>query len=184
MSYKVETSMKTGEYAGQYGQMIKYAVKFEDQNEAVELSQKPETPAPKTGDVLEGEIEDTKWGKRFKKARVGGYGSKSDPEVQKAIIRQNSLTNAVNYCIAKSQTNKKYELSGKHIIQVATFFSKYSLGQVSVVMSPEEIASEFGYTKELTEEPKQTAVTGDSNDDLNPEGEEMDLDKSWDSEEK
>lgn len=75
----------------------------------------------------------------------GGFkpGFKSDPETQKAIIRQNSLTNAVNYCIAKAQlmvqtdpdTAKEAfeELSGKHVIAVATYFAKYSEGLSTVV---------------------------------------------------
>lgn len=79
---KVISAMKTGSYTGKFGTMVKYAIQFEGQEEAVELSQKPETPAPKAGDELEGTIEDTQYGKRFKKAQgsfsKGGF-SKSDP---------------------------------------------------------------------------------------------------------
>jgi len=105
----------------------------------------------KEGESLEGEvIDDPKWGKQFKRAGfVGGkFGSKNDPEINRMIIRQNALTNAVNYAIAKyAKTPDK--MSGKEIIQCATYFAKYSEGKVTVVMTPEEIAKEFGY-----EEPK------------------------------
>lgn len=39
---------------------------------------------------------------------------------------------------------KKY-LSGKQIIQVATYFKRYNEGKVTCVSTPEEIAKEFGY---------------------------------------
>ena len=99
MNYTVESAMRTGEYTTQYGPMAKYAIKFQNQDEAVEMSQKPDTPAPKAGDILEGEIESTQHGKRFKKARVGG-GRFNDPQTRMEIIRQNALTNAVNFCVA------------------------------------------------------------------------------------
>jgi len=134
--------------------MAKYAIKFQNQDEAVEMSQKPDTPAPKAGDILEGEIESTQHGKRFKKARVGG-GRFNDPQTRMEIIRQNALTNAVNFCVAKATLKKDPEyLSGKQVVQVATYFAKYSGGKVTVMMSPEEIAKEFGYKQEPEPEPE------------------------------
>ena len=124
--------MKTGEYESKFGQMYKYTVQLEGEAEAVELSQKPSTPAP-SGEI-EGTIEDTQYGRKFRKEKPAFSGSsKNDPSVQKSIIRQNALTNAVNYCIAKSAQDKEYELSGKHVIEVATYFAKYSQGEVTVV---------------------------------------------------
>jgi hypothetical protein len=174
MTYKIANAMKTGEYESKFGKMFKYTIQFEGESEAVELSQKPESPAPKVGDQLEGTIEDTQYGRKFRKERkeggqVGGY--KSNPETQKQIIRQNALTNAVAYCIAKSQADKKYELSGKHVIQVATYFAKYSFGSVTVVTEnekPEEPKDEPQDTP-LPPEPEETDETHDTEDDINLE---------------
>lgn len=139
MEYKIVNSMRTGEFDSKFGKMVKYTVQLEDENEAVELVQKPDSPEPKSGDVIEGTIENTQYGRKFKKERSGGFGgSKSDPATQKAIIRQNALTNAVNYCIAKANLDKNYELSGKGVIQVATYFAKYSEGLVTVVTENEK----------------------------------------------
>ena len=124
----------------------------------------------KVGDELEGEWEKTQYGMKFKKAYSGGGGGKygkNNPETQAQIIRQNSLTNAVAYCTAKANLMKKEDgekyLSGKGIIQVATYFSKYSLGKITVVMTLEEIAKELGYEAK-EEKPvveKEVVTSGD-----------------------
>lgn len=142
MTYTIKNSMKTGEYEGKYGKLYKYTIQLEGESDAVELSQKPDSPEPKTGDVLEGTIEDTQYGKKFKKALAPFGGSqKSDPATQKAIIRQNALTNAVNYVTAKAQLMKPEEgmkyMSGKGVVQVATYFAKYSMGEITVVTENE-----------------------------------------------
>ena len=144
MKYKIIQSMKTGEFTGQYGRTIKYGMVLSDEAdntiEGVELSQKPETPLP-VGEI-EGTIEDTQWGKRFKKTPTGGGFSKfNDPQTRNEIIRQNSLTNAVAFCTAKANLMEKKVaieyLTGKKIIQVATYFAKYSKGEVTVVTENE-----------------------------------------------
>lgn len=151
MEYKIINAMPAGEFEGKFGKTLKYTLMLEGEQTSVELNQKPATPAPKAGDVITGTIEEGPYGRKFKKeSQSGGFGGngKPDPATQKAIIRQNALTNAVNYCIAKTQSDKTYELSGKHIVEVATFFSKYSLGEITVTMTPEEIAEKFGYKVE------------------------------------
>jgi len=97
MTYKVINSMKTGSYTGKFGEMFKYAVQLEGVDGAVELSQKPDTPEPKAGDDLNGTIEETQYGKKFKKEQApykgGGAGNRGyDSE---GMAWGNSLTNAV-----------------------------------------------------------------------------------------
>jgi len=158
--------MKTRTFTTEHGTFDSYAVMLEGETEAVEIVQKPATPPP-SGEIS-GTIETSKWGRKLKKEQLGGYsgGSKSDPATQKTIVRQNSLTNAVAYCTAKANLDKDYKLTGKEVIQVATYFAKYSLGEVTVVTENKP--------EEKTEE-KQTVVTGNKED-------EPDLDKSWDDE--
>jgi len=137
MEYKIINAMPAGEFEGRFGKTLKYTLMLEGEQTSVELNQKPTTPAPKAGDVITGTIEEGPYGRKFKKeSQSGGFGGngKSDPAIQKAIIRQNALTNAVNYCIAKATMTKdeKY-LTGKEVIQVATYFAKYSEGLVTVV---------------------------------------------------
>jgi hypothetical protein len=158
--YEIIGAMKTREFSGQYGKTFVYTINISGLNledgssEPLELNQKPESPAPKAGDKIIGHIEDGKYGTRvFKRVKQSGgfQGGRSDPATRKEIIRQNSLTNAVAYCTAKANLDKTYKLLGKEIIQVATYFAKYSLGEISVVMSPEEIAKEFGYEESKEE---------------------------------
>ena len=175
MDYKVVSAMKVGEFTGQYGLSYKYAVQFEGQMDAVQLSQKPETPAPKAGDILSGTIEETKWGKQFRKESKGG-GRYNDPQTRKEIIRQNALTNAVNFCVSKANLMDKKEavkyLSGKKVIQAASYFAKYSEGEQTVAMTPEEVIalhgeSPQGETQENETQETQTIET--------PRGEEIPL---------
>lgn len=101
MNYTVTNAMKTREYAGKYGTMHSYAMQLEGVDATVELSQKPETAPPKSGDTLDGTIEDTQYGKRFKKAQPansfsGGTTSRqNDPDTRASIERQSALKAAV-----------------------------------------------------------------------------------------
>ena len=169
MNYKVTNSMKTREFTGRYGRTFVYTLNLENLKlengdpEPIEISQKPETPAPKVGDEISGNIEQGKYGVRIlKKDKTGGFG-KNDPQTREEIIRQNSLTNAVNFCVGKANHMQAKDavdyLTGKQIIQVATYFAKYSQGKVTVVMEPGEIAKEFGYQE--TEEPVNDGEMGE-----------------------
>jgi hypothetical protein len=151
---KVLSAMKTGEFNGKYGRLFKYAVQFEGQDEAVELNQKPDSPAPKAGDILEGTIETTQYGRRFKRAQSGGFGGgfKADPERQKSIEWQSARRDALDYCIAKARLlfdlkktkEAEEELSGKHIFEVALYFKGIETGatQLEKKKVPPEIEPE------------------------------------------
>src|ERR1035437_8455397 len=58
----------------------------------------------KVGQELEGEWKTDQYGTKFEVARSGGggFGGKSDPERQGSIERQNSLSNAVAFCLGKA----------------------------------------------------------------------------------
>lgn len=103
----------------------------------------------KIGDSLEGNIsqEVSKAGKdywKFIEERQGPPGGKSygkSPEEQDAIIRQNALTNSVAYSIGFANllmqgtpTQKKRALEvldGKSVLKTASFFAKFSKGEVN-----------------------------------------------------
>lgn len=146
--YTVINAMKSGEFDGKYGKTFKYLVQLKDEtgNEVTaEVNQKPDSPVP-TGEI-NGTIETTQYGNKFKKEQTGGtFGGgapRNDPATRLEIIRQNSLTNAVAYCTAKANLMPQKEalkfLTGKEIIQVATYFAKYSQGLVTVVNDPEPV---------------------------------------------
>lgn len=76
----IAVSDNVKEYPGKYGNMKNYKIKFEETPDViVQLSQKAETPAPKTGDVIEGTIDmSAQYGPKFKKAftpKAGGNTS-------------------------------------------------------------------------------------------------------------
>lgn len=66
MQYKITDVKKLKEYEGKYGKLVSYSIQID--GEWVQLSQKPETPAPQIGSEIEGSITDTEYGKKFKKA--------------------------------------------------------------------------------------------------------------------
>lgn len=59
-------SEKIKNWSNNYGDFTTYTVKFPDSDDAVQLNKKSDSPAPKEGDVLYGEITETEFGKRFK----------------------------------------------------------------------------------------------------------------------
>ena len=134
--YKIISCVADGGYEGKYGQMSKYKLTLDDNGQTIiaELSQKPTTAVPQG--TITGRIESTQYGNKFKKASKAGGGGftgggrKSDPETQKAIIRQNALTNGVNFCIAKY---KDKELDEKEVIRIANYFVKYTSGAMDEV---------------------------------------------------
>jgi hypothetical protein len=99
MSYKIKQLGPVSEYDTQNGKMKKYTVQFEGSDDWVELSQKPTTPAPTVGQELDGTIEDTQYGKKFKKAygAGGGFagGKAQDPATRGSIERQSALKASV-----------------------------------------------------------------------------------------
>lgn len=97
--YEVVSAVKTGSYSTQYGEMYKYAVELKGESDGVELSQKPETPAPAPGSTLHGSITSDKYGRKFKKEQKGGggYGGGSGgaaPANTPSIEKQKSLAEA------------------------------------------------------------------------------------------
>ena len=107
MEYKVVSAIKGREYTDKFGQKVAYIVQLEGQDEAVEINQKLTTPAPKAGDVLNGTIESTQYGKKFKKAfnqnapqaqghQGGSKQFKADPDSRESIEWQTSLKAAVD----------------------------------------------------------------------------------------
>ena len=88
---------------------------------------------------------------------------------QSSIERQNALTNAVTYCTEKASfltginepEKAEQELTGKHIVQVATYFHKFTSGKIVASMSPDEIAEQFGYVRtveDIVSEPLPTMI--------------------------
>ena len=178
MKYQIKNIMKVSSFQGQYGMLDKYNMELEGVEGAVELNQKVGSPIP-SGEI-EGDItEDPKWGKKFKKiqAGFGGGGRFNDPNTRKEIIRQNSLTNAVNYVVAKANLMDKKEalkyMSGKAVIQVATYFAKYSEGLVTVVT--ESNKKEEPENEPTKQEPQEETPKEDVKEDSGEE--DIDLDK-------
>lgn len=135
MIYKVISAIKTGSFTSKSGEMYKYAVQLEGETDAVELVQKPTSPIP-SGEIS-GSIEDTQYGRKFRKEASGGFqGQRNDPQRQASIEWQSARRDAVDYCIAKSRLlfdlgkkkEAEEELSGKHIFQVAFYFKGIETG--------------------------------------------------------
>lgn len=97
--YTIEkVSPKTKEWSGQFGDMVTYYVKFPNNDEVIEMNKKPDSPAPKAGDKVYGEIKQTEFGYRFhsaKQPQTKSFGKSK--EEQWSIMRMNALTNAVSY---------------------------------------------------------------------------------------
>lgn len=60
-------------------ELTKYSLRFEGRSDWVSLVQKPDSTAPKEGDTLKGEIEQSDYGPKFKKERSGGGGRGFSP---------------------------------------------------------------------------------------------------------
>jgi hypothetical protein len=84
------------EWEGKYGKNLSYRLSLAGHDGVVELSQKPETPAPKVGDSIEGELVPSSgdFPPKLRRAKPqGGFnggGGGMSPEREKRIVRQHS----------------------------------------------------------------------------------------------
>jgi hypothetical protein len=82
MEYKITAvSQETRNYDTKFGPMVSYKLKLEGVEEPVELGQKATSPAPQAGQMLNGNIENTQYGKKFKKEYAQqGFTQASRPQ--------------------------------------------------------------------------------------------------------
>jgi hypothetical protein len=100
VSYKIKSVGKNKDIQSNFGPLRVYDVEFEGEG-WVEITQKPDSPAPQIGQDLDGTIEDTKWGKKFRRAQAnypgggGGFRKGGDsPETRRSIQAQSALNAA------------------------------------------------------------------------------------------
>lgn len=92
--YGVISAVKKKEVDGQHGPMQVIALTLDDGTAspiAAEWFTKASTPIPAPGERLDGTLEDSQYGKKFKKAQQQGFGGgRRDPQTEKRITRQHS----------------------------------------------------------------------------------------------
>lgn len=102
MKYTIKAvSQQVRSYDGKYGPMKSYKVAFIDVPQAVEISRKANSPAPKAGDELEGTLDMSgQYGPKFKAdysaSKPGGGYSRDDA----AIKAQWAIGQAVNIAVS------------------------------------------------------------------------------------
>lgn len=104
--------------------------------ETVEITTKSQN-APKIGDTIEGTVEDTQYGKRFKKTpSAGGYRSGGrSPEEQDAIMRQHAVTDSLSLM---SIIGDKKLATKENALKLAEYFLiYYKTGKAPVTHNPE-----------------------------------------------
>lgn len=92
------------EWQSKFGTMLTYKVKFEGSDDIVDVNRKPGNE-PKVGDVLQGTIEDSDFGKKLKPApkQFGGGGKSFQPRDDAAIRAQW----AVNAALQRAAMSKE-----------------------------------------------------------------------------
>lgn len=133
MKYTIKSCIKTGDRQSDFGQMSDYALSLVDSS-GVEigctLSQKATTPIP-SGEI-EGDIEDSKWGKKFKKSKSsfgGGFGGAG----AKSIPREHAQEMALKYCDVQVALGALKSLSKEALLPLIDWFEKDAQGASSPV---------------------------------------------------
>lgn len=98
-SFQIESVLGHRVWTGRYGPMLSYDCEFKTEQgiARVEWSKKPDSPEPKVGETVEGELESTTHGMKFKQARsapAGAFRGKS-PIERNEIARMASQRTAV-----------------------------------------------------------------------------------------
>lgn len=89
------------------GPFIPHRFEVEGTEGMVEWSRKEGSPGPSVGEVLSGDLSQTQYGWKFKKAQSngGGFAGKS-PEQQRSIVRQHSAEMALRYAAIRAGQGK------------------------------------------------------------------------------
>lgn len=85
------------EWTGGFGPMVTYKVIFQGGPDVIEINKKPDSVPPKAGDTLDGTIEGTEYGKRFKAVskQYGQYGAQSKQSAPSTSSYQPRDDNAI-----------------------------------------------------------------------------------------
>lgn len=84
------------EWDSRFGPMVTYLIQVEGNGEPVQLNKKADSPAPKVGDEISGEISDTEYGQKFKaEYKANNSGFKKSPETEENIARAVALKASV-----------------------------------------------------------------------------------------
>ena len=113
-AYTVTQLVDTKTWEGQHGPMVTYSLDVSDPSgkaTRVQMNQKPTSPAPAVGQIIEGTLEPNgSFPMKLKKAPPafgGGGGSRPmDPKVQAQIIRQHSQGCALKYAALRHAQGK------------------------------------------------------------------------------
>lgn len=92
-TYTITAAEKKKEIEGKNGPLIVYTLSLGDKDRSVdaEVLQKPSSPPPEVGSQVEGTLQDTEYGWKFRRAKPaysGGGGR--DPKETASIVRQHS----------------------------------------------------------------------------------------------
>ena len=88
-------------------QFVPHKFEAEGVNGIIEWSRAEDAPGPAVGEVLSGELEQTQYGHKFRKAsRSNGGGFQKSPEQQRSIVRQHSAEMALRYAAIQASRGK------------------------------------------------------------------------------
>jgi hypothetical protein len=128
-SYTLTSLQKKKEFDGKYGKSIVYRVGLEgpDGPTTAEMVLKAATRPPAEGDRLEGTLEETDFGLKFKRAQAGGFGGggprQEDPKKSAAIGRMHAQGMALEYAAIRERQGKlPDEFSLKDLWKIADAF--------------------------------------------------------------
>jgi hypothetical protein len=125
--FKVLSAVKTGEYQSKFGMMDNITVALEDLSTGKQIgattSQKPTSPMP-SGEI-EGDIEETKYGLKFHKAKPAFAGSGSGAPKNP---REHAQEMALKYCGLQITLGSLKTLSKEALLPLIDWFAKDASG--------------------------------------------------------
>lgn len=120
------------EWDGQHGTMVTYTMDVATEAGAtvrVQMNQKPASPAPTAGQVIDGTLDDSNPNfppklKKSQQAAGGGFasGGRMDPETQARIVRQHSQKMSLQLAALKVQTGEWTAVTAPEVQKLIDFF--------------------------------------------------------------
>ena len=121
--YTVESARERKRKQTDFGEKIDFGINFKEHGEEVSWFTNATTPMPKAGDKLEGDISQSDFGPKFRKARANGFGGRT-PRDSGRIERQHSQEMAIR-AVALIHDIDPARLEVEKLADVITFWTDW-----------------------------------------------------------
>lgn len=106
-------SEKVKNWSNQFGDFSTYTVKLAGSDDAVDINKKSDSPAPKSGEVIYGELQETAFGLKFKSEKRPFGEAKTTPTSSNTPTESHDTQDSIYRSVALNDAAIVYQATGE-----------------------------------------------------------------------